>query len=143
MRRLTFGGLTLLAALAIAACGGGASPPTASQAASQPASQPAASTPADSGGGAAACEPSTAAGTVEATIEGQAFSQPLTAKVGDVVTWTNKDAVPHSVVLDDGSCQTDQLSQNATASLAFSAAGDYAFHCGVHPSMTATITVTE
>lgn len=137
MRRLTFGGLTLLAALAIAACGGGASAP-----ASQPASQPAASTPADSGGG-GACEPSTDAGTVEATIEGQAFSQPLTAKVGDVVTWTNNDAVPHSVVMDDGSCQTDQLSQNATASLAFSAAGDYAFHCGVHPSMTATITVTE
>jgi plastocyanin len=130
------GGFVMAAALGIAACGGGAA---ATQPASAPASQPPASSPATG----VACEPSTETGTVAATIQGNAFSQPLTAKAGDVVTWTNMDSVPHSVVLDDGSCQTEQFSQNATASLQFNTAGTYTFHCGVHPSMTATIEVTE
>jgi plastocyanin len=143
MRRVTIGGLILLSALAFAACGGGASAPPASQPASQPpASQPPASEPAGSGDTGAACAPSTDAATVETTIEGNAFAQPLTAAAGDVVSWTNNDSVPHTVTMDDGACEIE-LGGGASAALQFSAAGSYAFHCEVHPSMTATIEVTE
>jgi plastocyanin len=143
MRRVTIGGLMLLSALAFAACGGSASAPPASEPASQPpASEPTASEPAGSGDTGAACAPSTEIATVETTIEGNAFAQPLTAAVGDVVGWTNNDSVPHTVTMDDGACEVE-LAGGAAAALQFSAAGNYAFHCEVHPSMTATIEVTE
>jgi len=122
MRRLTFGGLTLFAALALAACGGAASPPAASQpAASEPAaSEPAASEPvasepvASEPAAATGCEPSTDAATVNTTIADFTFAQPVTAKVGDVVGWKNDDTTAHSVVLDDGSCQTDNIDAGAS-----------------------------
>jgi plastocyanin len=133
MRRAIIGTLILMSTLAFVACGGGASAP--------PASQPAASEPAASGDTGAACAPSTDAGTVESTIEGNAFAQPLSASVGDVVSWTNNDSVPHSIVLDDGACETPQIPGGQSAGLVFNAAGSYAFHCGVHPNMTATIDV--
>lgn len=138
MRRVTAGGLILLSALAFAACGGSASAPPASQ----PASQPPASEPAGSGDTGAACAPSTETATVETTIEGNAFAQPLTASVGDVVNWTNNDSVPHTVTMDDGACEVE-LDGGASAALQFNAAGSYSFHCEVHPSMTASIDVTE
>jgi len=151
MRRLTFGGLTLFAALALAACGGAASPPAASQpAASEPAaSEPAASEPvasepvASEPAAATGCEPSTDAATVNTTIADFTFAQPVTAKVGDVVGWKNDDTTAHSVVLDDGSCQTDNIDAGASASLTFNAAGTFPFHCGIHSNMTGTITVSE
>jgi plastocyanin len=151
MRRLLFGGLTLFAAIALAACGGAASPaassapPAASQpAASEPAaSEPAASEPAPSEPAGAACAPSTDAATVDTSIADFAFEQPLTATVGDVVGWTNDDTAPHSVVLDDGSCETAPIDPGAAASLKFDAAGSYPFHCGIHSQMKGTIEVTE
>ncbi|HEY7737185.1 MAG TPA: cupredoxin domain-containing protein [Candidatus Limnocylindrales bacterium] len=150
MRRFLFGSLTLFAALALAACGGGSSAAPSSQAASSPpaasepaSSGPAASEPASSAPAAAGCAESADTATVETTIKGFAFAQPLTAKVGDVVSWSNEDSAPHSVVLDDGQCQTQQIAAGSSSALVFNEAGSFAFHCGVHPNMTATIEVTE
>jgi plastocyanin len=133
MRRLPFGGLTLFAALALAACGGGAS-----QAPSQAASQPAASAPA----GGAACESSTETATVTTEIEAFTFAA-VTAKVGDVVSWSNADSAPHSVVMDDGSCETPQFGSGESAALKFNEAGTFAYTCGVHSNMKASIVVSE
>jgi plastocyanin len=145
MRRSLFAGFALFAALALAACGGGASPAPASQPpASQPdASEPAASEPADSGTAGGSCELSTETATVESTIEGFAFEQSLTATVGDVVSWTNNDSAPHTVTMDDGSCEAEQFASGESAALKFNAAGTYAFHCEVHPDMKGTIEVGE
>jgi plastocyanin len=140
MRRLVLPAFALAAVFALAACGssGGTSGPTQG-AASPPASQPTASEPAAE----AACATSTEAATVEATIADFAFSPgTIEASVGDVVAWTNEDSAPHSVVVGSD-CRTGNLQQGNTAALVFDAAGTYAYVCGIHPTMTGTVEVSE
>ena len=131
-------GLAAAAMLTLAACGGG----TASEA---PASEPAASEPAASEAPTtSACTPSTDAGAVTAGMEGIAFTpSTITAGVGDVITWTNNDSVPHTATLtDDPTCTTDNLGSGESGGLTFSEAGTYAFFCKVHPDMKGTIEVS-
>jgi plastocyanin len=138
MRSITRGIATLMTAAALAACSGSASTAAAGTQA-PPGSQAPAATTATS----AVCADSTGTTTVDAAVGGNQWG-PVSAKVGDVITWTNSDAVPHRVALDDGSCQ---MSGNippggGKASLVFSVAGTYPFHCTVHPTMTGTITIS-
>jgi plastocyanin len=155
MRR--FGMIFVMGALTalLAACGGSATPsPSAttaaapSAAATTAASQAAAASSgagASGGGGAAlscATAPSGSAATVTVTIQNFQYSpQPVQAKVGDVVAWTNKDSAPHSATMDDGSCDTDTINANATAMLVFNAPGTYTYHCKVHPGQLKDVTV--
>jgi plastocyanin len=137
MRSIIRGVATLATAVALAACSGTAtSAPTTAGTQAAPASV--------APGGAAVCADSTGATTVEATVGGFQWG-PVTAKVGDVITWTNTDSAPHKVGLDDGSCT---MSGNidgggGKASLVFSVAGTYPFHCTIHSSMKGTITITQ
>ena len=127
MRAILRGSGTVAVALLFAACTG--NPPAAT-----------------GGGatvGAAICTEATGtAADVEATVENNTWG-PVSAKVGDVITWTNSDAVPHKVALDDGSCtMTDNITGDAPQSLVFNQAGAFPFHCTVHPSMKGTITIS-
>jgi plastocyanin len=136
MRRLVLPSLALAAALAIAACSNAAS--------SAPTS--AASAPGASGGGGsgAACATAPAGSTAAVKVEIKDFKfspDTQTAKVGDVVGWTNGDSAQHTATLDDGGCSTDRMSQGATGLLVFSKAGTYTYHCEVHPNMKGTIEV--
>jgi plastocyanin len=84
----------------------------------------------------------TASGTTEVTIQGFAFSPAaLTIKVGTTVKWTNQDSAGHTVTADDNSWGSGNLAQGSSYTFTFANAGTYAYHCGVHPSMKATITV--
>ena len=122
--------LALFSCLALAACG--------SSATTAPPSAAASGAPAE-----LACAPSAAAGTVAATIKDFEFSPAaITAKVGDVITFTNSGPATHTATLDAGDCGTEQLSAGASGSLTFSKAGTYAFHCAIHSSMKGTITVS-
>jgi plastocyanin len=77
------------------------------------------------------------------TIQGFAFSMPeLQVSVGDTVTWTNNDAVPHTATADDGSFDTGSISQGESASITFDTPGTYTYKCAFHPGMTATIVVS-
>ena len=132
--------IIVVAAFALAGCGGGAATRPASSAA--PSSSPAASTaPSNAAGG---CTESTAPPTIEATVRDYAFGpEPIKARVGDVVTWTNAGPNEHTATLDDGSCGTDNLDTGEAGSLTFSAPGTYAYHCEVHPArMKGTIEVS-
>ncbi len=132
--------LALAAMLALAACSSGQSGGNTTAP-----SQPAASTEASGDAtGAGGCSPSTETGTVQATMSGQAFSPAtVTAAVGDVITWTNEDSVPHTATLtDDSACTTDNLGQGESGSLTFKEAGTYAFFCRVHPDMQGTIEIS-
>jgi plastocyanin len=60
-------------------------------------------------------------------------------RVGDTVTWTNRDSVEHNAT--DGSFDTGLLGQGESASIRFEAPGTYAFLCEPHPSMTGTVVV--
>ena len=131
-----------LFAILVAACSGGAA--TTAPSAAPVSEAPVASEPAPSeAGGAGPCTATTEAGTVEVTIAGRAFGPgKVTAAVGDVIVWTNKDSVPHTATLDDDSCTTSSLGEDVSGALTFSAPGTYPYHCRIHPDMTGTIEIS-
>ena len=144
--------LAMTAVLCLVACSPAASTGTASVSPPEPAltAPPSAAPPAsvaatDAGSGAGLCAPSSEAGTVQAAMTGNAFSPgTIQAKVGDVITWTNSDGVPHTATYkDDPACTTERLGQGESGGLTFSAAGTYAFFCQIHSDMTGTIEVTS
>jgi plastocyanin len=64
----------------------------------------------------------------------------LTLKVGDTVTWTNHDDIPHTVV-SAGKFRSKTLDTDNSFSFTFTTAGDYKYFCSLHPHMTGLIKV--
>ena len=62
------------------------------------------------------------------------------AKVGDTVTWTNHDDIPHTVV-SAGKFRSKATDTDGTFSFTFTSAGDYKYFCSLHPHMTGMIKV--
>ncbi len=70
------------------------------------------------------------------------FSVPtLTVPVGTTVTWTNRDTDEHTVTANDRSFSSTGLDPGETFSHRFDTPGTYAYHCALHPQMTAQIVV--
>lgn len=65
----------------------------------------------------------------------------LTVKVGDTVTWTNKDLAGHSATADDKSFDTGVLAQGESGTVTLSKAGTFTYHCTPHPNIKGTILV--
>ena len=61
--------------------------------------------------------------------------------VGDTITVTNNDGVPHTFTADDGSFDAS-VPPDASASVTFEKEGSIPFHCEIHPSMTGRIVVS-
>ena len=81
-------------------------------------------------------------GNVDVKIASFAFDPPtLTIQAGTTVTWTNEDSAAHTVVADDNSFSSKNLSKGDTFSFTFAQAGTYTYRCGIHASMKGTITV--
>lgn len=124
-KALTFLTLAALAVALVALTGCGSTPA---------ATTPSSSTAAPSGG--------SSGGAPAVTISNFAFSPAdLTVKVGDSVTWTNNDSVAHTVTGDKAEFDSGSIAPGATFSHKFDTAGTISYHCSVHPSMTAKITV--
>jgi len=82
-----------------------------------------------------------AAGETSIAIDNFTFApQELTLKVGDSVTWTNHDDIPHTIV-SAGKFRSKTLDTDGTFSFTFTAAGDYKYFCSLHPHMTGMIKV--
>ena len=64
----------------------------------------------------------------------------LKVKVGDTVTWTNHDDIPHTVV-SAGKFRSKTMDTDGTFSFTFTSAGDYKYFCSLHPHMTGMIKV--
>src|SRR5258708_35521871 len=62
----------------------------------------------------------------------------LKVKVGDTVTFTNHDDIPHTVV-SAGKFRSRTLDTDNSFSFTFTAAGDYKYFCSLHPNMTGMI----
>lgn len=78
----------------------------------------------------------------DVTIQNFAFTpQTLTVPVNTTVTWTNMDAVTHTVTSDSGVFTSGNMATNGTFSFKFTAAGTYPYHCSIHTYMTASIVV--
>jgi plastocyanin len=77
------------------------------------------------------------------TIDNFAFTPAeLSITTGTTVTWTNAQGAPHTVTSDTGG-QFDSgiFNQGQTFSHTFNDAGEFPYHCNVHPSMTAVVNV--
>src|ERR1700732_1612195 len=78
---------------------------------------------------------------VKVTIDNFTFAPAeLKVKVGDTVTFTNHDDIPHTVV---SACKfrSKTLDTDNIFSFTFTAAGDYKYFCSLHPHMTGMIKV--
>ena len=81
------------------------------------------------------------AGDFNVTIDNFTFTPAeLTVKVGDTVTWTNHDDIPHTVV-SAGKFRSKATDTDGTFSFTFTSAGDYKYFCSLHPHMTGMIKV--
>lgn len=129
--------------VAVAACGssGGspaatAAPPAATAAPATQAPAPATNAPTDA---------APAGGALAAVAIGDFAFGPgdLTVPAGTTVTWTNGDGAPHSVKSTDGGFDgSGTLRKGDTYSFTFANAGTFPYICGIHTSMTGSITVT-
>ena len=114
MRRLNLASLAVLAVLALAACGGTAHHECARGVVIPPRRR---SRPYRL---ALACATAPVPADAAVTVEIKDFTftpDPVTAKVGDVIAWTNSDSAPHTASLADGSCGTEQLATGSTGAL--------------------------
>jgi amicyanin len=81
------------------------------------------------------------AGTAVSIVNFAFSPADLSVKVGDTVTWTNKDEEPHNVVAGDGSFRSPGLDSNGTYSYTFTKVGSFDYMCGIHPFMHGTVVV--
>lgn len=68
---------------------------------------------------------------------------PMTIKVGETVTWTNHDNMPHTVTSPDenGPLNSGMMKNGATFSHTFAAAGTYYYYCEYHRGMRSKVIV--
>ncbi|MGZ7115795.1 MAG: cupredoxin domain-containing protein, partial [Halobacteriota archaeon] len=62
-------------------------------------------------------------------------------QTGATVTWRNGDSVSHQIVSNTNAFSSPVLNAGGSYTHVFDQAGTYPYHCGIHPSMTGTITV--
>lgn len=93
-------------------------------------------------------DPTGAGGGTEVAIESMAFQTPeVKCKVGDTVTWVNKDGIAHNVHFRQGpmkgnpKAQGKMLNTGDKYSVKFLQAGDYSYVCTPHPMMKGKVIV--
>jgi plastocyanin len=130
-------------AVVFAACGSSGGSPASTAAPPAATAVPATNAPASTD--AAPTDAAPAGGASAAVAIGDFAFGPgdLTVSAGTTVTWTNGDAAPHSVrSTNRGFDGSGTLSKGGTFSFTFPNAGTFPYICGIHSSMTGTITVT-
>ena len=81
-------------------------------------------------------------GPNEVFIEGMAFNpSSISVAAGTTITWTNKDAIAHTVTSNSNLFSSGSIGFGGTFSFKFTTAGTFAYFCSVHPSMVASVTV--
>lgn len=68
-----------------------------------------------------------------------------TAKVGDIVQWTNSGTVQHNITFNDpngASVDDTTFAPGNVWQVKFTKAGTYNYQCTIHPGMTGIITVS-
>jgi amicyanin len=65
----------------------------------------------------------------------------ITVVPGTTVTWTNTEAMPHTVVDQNKAFRSKTLIKDASFSFTFTTAGDYDYLCSIHPFMKGKVVV--
>ncbi len=83
-----------------------------------------------------------AATTHQLSIEGSRFvPDALAVAVGDTVVVTNTGGT-HTCTADDGSFDTGKLKKGQSAEITLTAAGEFPYHCAIHPGMKGAISAS-
>jgi plastocyanin len=78
----------------------------------------------------------------EIVIQNFAFEpSTLTVKLGEKVTWVNRDDEPHTATATDKRFNSKTLENGDRFSTEFNAPGTYKYYCALHPKMTGQIIV--
>ncbi len=65
----------------------------------------------------------------------------LTVDKGTVVTWTNQDDIPHTIVLTALGVRSKALDTDKAFTYQFNKAGTFSYVCGLHPQMHGQVVV--
>jgi plastocyanin len=65
----------------------------------------------------------------------------LTVKVGEVVTWQNKDPFPHTVTSKDAGFDSQSIAAGKSFKYTAAKRGEFSYVCSLHPTMKATLRV--
>lgn len=65
----------------------------------------------------------------------------ITVAPGTTVTWTNQEAMPHTVVDQNKGFRSKTIVKDGTFSFTFTTAGDYDYLCSIHPNMKGKVIV--
>jgi plastocyanin len=114
----------LLAAICMSGCGGSATSPSLTP---QPA--PDGSTTILMPGGAS---------TLTTTAFG---TNPFKIAVGTTISWLNSDTTTHTSTADGEAWTSGNIAPGARYNFTFQSAGQFTYHCQIHPGMTGTIVV--
>jgi plastocyanin len=80
------------------------------------------------------------AAEAEIAIDNFKFSPtPLTVKRGTTVTWTNRDDIPHSIVIPALAVHSQPMDTNERFSYRFDQVGTFAYLCGIHTFMHGSV----
>jgi len=78
----------------------------------------------------------------QVVVDNFAFSPHVaTVPAGVMVTWTNRDDVPHNIVSTEKKFASPVLDTDQQFSHRFETPGTYAYYCSIHPRMTGQIVV--
>lgn len=65
----------------------------------------------------------------------------ITVAAGTMVTWTNNDAMDHTVTNENGIFDSGNIQPGITYSYRFDDAGTFTYHCALHAGMQGTVVV--
>jgi plastocyanin len=72
----------------------------------------------------------------------QSFDPPqISVPTGNTVFWTNDDSIQHTVTSDEGLFDAGPISPGDTFENTFDSAGEFSYHCAIHPFMTGVVIV--
>jgi plastocyanin len=82
------------------------------------------------------------AAETEVTIDNFTFApERVSVKAGTIVTWINRDDIPHTVTSATRVFKSKALDTDDKFSFTFTTPGTYEYFCSLHPHMKATIVV--
>ena len=66
----------------------------------------------------------------------------INVPTGSIVSWTNTDSIQHTVTSDEqGLFDAGPISPGDTFENVFDSAGEFGYHCAIHPFMTSVVMV--
>jgi plastocyanin len=76
------------------------------------------------------------------TIDNFAFAPAdISIPVGTTMTWTNLQGARHTTTSDTGVWDSDVMARDQSFAFTFDQAGDFAYHCDIHPEMLGVVHV--